>query len=377
MPGLRRQWGAAALLYLLGLAAGWWVLFVLWSPDFAAIWLGPALSVAALILFELWRHLESNHRFSETALLPSLGIATALTLTRGFLLAVLAGFLVLPRPGGPLAWAPSLVYLAAVLLDYADGGVARITNYSTRLGEKLDLDLDALGILIAPLLAILYGLIPPIYVIVCLSRYLFAGGIWLLKRQGKPVYNLTDSDRRRGMAGFQMGLIVGVLMPFVVPPLTGLAAILFMIPFLAGFLRDWLVVSGSIDPRTGSYQALMGSAERLFYGWLPILYRAAILGLMIVFLLSEASAPSEQQIALILLIVQVVLSVMILTGILGRLSALGLLAAVGLPYHGVVLTPPDVALAACLLLVHLYGTGFFSLWQPEEAFLRYHMGAKS
>jgi CDP-diacylglycerol---glycerol-3-phosphate 3-phosphatidyltransferase len=213
--------------------------------------------------------------------------------------------------------------------------------------------------------------------LVSASRYLFAGGLWLLKHQGRPVYNLTDSERRRGMAGFQMGLNVAVLLPLLVPPVTSLAASLFMIPFLAGFLRDWLVVSGAVDPQSRAYRALMLKGEQLFYGWLPIVFRAGAGGFFTYFILTEASASSEHRIIVILMIGQVVLAVMILAGILGRLSALGLLAAAGLAFSGAHSGLPDIALSVSLILVLLFGTGYFSLWQPEEAFLRYHAGVKS
>ena len=377
LRGLRLQWVVATSLYTLGLVVVYLALSAWWGPAQALRWLSLSVAAAMLILVDLLRGLGLNHRCDETELLPGLGAATALTLTRGLLLAVLAGFLLLPVPPGTLIWAPSLCYLAAALLDYADGGVARATHHSTLLGEKLDTDLDALGIAVAPLLAVLYGKIPVIYLIVSLCRYLFAGGIWLLKRQGRPVYNLTESERRRNLAGYQMGLNVAVLFPFLVPPVTALAASLFMAPFLVGFVRDWLVVSGAVDPQSEHYRALALWAERVFYGWLPTLYRAGVGGLFVSFVLTEASASSEHRVVLILMVVQAVLAVMILAGIFGRLSALGLVAATGLAYSGARLDLPAIALAACLILVMLFGAGCFALSQAEDRFLRFHAGAKS
>ena len=77
------------------------------------------------------------------------------------------------------------------------------------------------------------------------------------------------------------------------------------------------------------------------------------------------------------MVVQVVLAVMILAGIFGRLSALGLVAATGLAYSGARLDLPAIALAACLILVMLFGAGCFALSQAEDRFLRFHAGAKS
>jgi CDP-diacylglycerol--glycerol-3-phosphate 3-phosphatidyltransferase len=376
MSVLRRQWWVTALLHILGLGLGYWALSAWWAVEQARLWLVAACGVAALILGGLRRNLGLNHRRLEMDLLPSLGAATALTLMRGLLLAFLAGFLLLPRPSSGLVWAPPLCYLSVALLDYADGAVARITHHMTLLGEKLDLDLDALGILIAPLLGVLYGQLPVWYLLVSASRYLFAAGLWLLKRQGRPVYNLTKSERRRSMAGFQMGLNVAVLLPFLGPPATVLAATLFMVPFLAGFLRDWLVVSGAVDPQSGSYQTLAFRSEQVFYGWLPILFRLGAGGLLTYFMLTGASAAPGHRVLMILFVCQIGLTVLILAGALGRLSALAALLATGLAFQGAQIEPPGIVLLILLLLVFLFGTGYYSLWQPEESFLRYHAGAK-
>ena len=374
---LRAQWAITVLAYGFGLGAGWWTLSAWWGAQQARLWLVVACPAAVLILVELWRNLGLNHRWAEEALQPLLGAGTALTLTRGLLLVLLAGFLLLPRPTGGLIWAPPLCYLAATLLDYADGAVARITDHLTPLGEKLDLDLDALGILIAPLLAVFYGQIPVWYLWVSVSRYLFAAGLWLLKRRGRAVYNLTQSERRRNLAGFQMGLNVAALLPFVGPPSTVLAAALFMAPFLAGFLRDWLVVSGAVDPASSSYQAAALGGERAFYGWLPILFRAGASGLLAYFILTEASASSGHTALTLLIVCQIGLAVLILAGFSGRLSALIVLAVTGLASGRTRLDLPEIALVVSLLMVVLFGTGDFSLWQPEESFLRYHVGAKT
>jgi hypothetical protein len=174
-----------------------------------------------------------------------------------------------------------------------------------------------------------------------------------------------------------MGLNVGALLPFIGPPTTNLAAALFMAPFLAGFLRDWLVVSGAADPGSSSYQTVMLNGERVFYGWLPILFRVSASGLLAYAILSEASAPSGHRVLTILIVCQIGLAVLILAGISGRPSALVLLALSGLASSGARLDLPEIALVISLLLVVLFGTGYFSLWQPEESFLRYHAGAKT
>jgi hypothetical protein len=48
----------------------------------------------------------------------------------------------------------------------------------------------------------------------------------------------------RVIAGFQMGFVGIALLPVVKPPVTMLAAYVVMIPLLAGFVRDWMIVCG-------------------------------------------------------------------------------------------------------------------------------------
>ena len=102
-----------------------------------------------------WVKLDQNHRPGESTLLPVLGLGNNLTLFRGLVLSLLAGFLFLPRPAhGLLAWTPAILYTTLAVLDYLDGYVARVTNQATKLGEILDGVFDALGLLIAVGLAV-------------------------------------------------------------------------------------------------------------------------------------------------------------------------------------------------------------------------------
>ena len=95
-----------------------------------------------------------------------------------FALGLLAGFVFLPQPSGGLAWLPALLYTLAIMADYLDGYFARLTHHATVLGEILDIEFDALGILMATSLAVHYGQLPWWYLPIGLSRYLFLFGIW-------------------------------------------------------------------------------------------------------------------------------------------------------------------------------------------------------
>ncbi len=165
------------------------------------------------------------------------------------LIAILAGYLFQPWPQsrlfpGRLSWTPGTLYLAASLLDYLDGRVARAGRHETRLGAFLDINIDALGLLIAPLLAVWYGQLPMAYLSVGAAYYLFIIGIRLRKKYSKPVFELKPRRSARVIAGFQMGFVGIALLPVISPPITRAVAYLFMIPLLAGFVKDWLFISG-------------------------------------------------------------------------------------------------------------------------------------
>jgi CDP-diacylglycerol--glycerol-3-phosphate 3-phosphatidyltransferase len=50
------------------------------------------------------------------------------------------------------------------------------------------------------------------------------------------------------MAGLQMVFLGLVLLPLLSPPITHVAAVLILLPFLAGFLLDWQMVCRHENP---------------------------------------------------------------------------------------------------------------------------------
>src|SRR4051812_39761387 len=201
---LRRQWLMVALAYAAALLLGYNLLNQAAEPQQSLQWLTLAATAMAVQLGILWWALPLNQRQGQSLakgeiplLLPALGYANAITLLRGLLACMLAGFLFAPQPLGLLAWLPALLYTLERLVDFADGYVARITRRETRLGEVLDIEFDGLGILIAITLGIQYGKLPPWYLLLGLARPLFVLGMWLLRRAGKPLYDLPPSEHRR------------------------------------------------------------------------------------------------------------------------------------------------------------------------------------
>jgi CDP-diacylglycerol--glycerol-3-phosphate 3-phosphatidyltransferase len=370
LVSLRRRWLALALLFGLALWCGYQLLSAGWVPVFAWRWAVVAACVLVYELSHLWRGLNNNHRPGEATLLPALGAGNVLTMLRGLALGLLAGFLF------------SLLYTASILADYLDGYLARVTHHATLLGENLDIEFDALGILIATSLAVNYNQLPWWYLPLGLSRYLFLLGIWWRKRRGRPVYDLPPSTHRRIVAGFQMGFTSVMLWPIVYPPGTTLAGVAFAIPFTASFIRDWFVVSGRLDPASRSYLEIRRVFSLVFTRWLPVFLRIGVVLLMIwvvfhvlwtridpVALVAWPGLPSPRFAGLAISLVALGATVMLALGGAGRLAALGLLVAASANILASKLYLYNGFLLVSAIALMLLGSGTFSCWRPEDAIL--------
>jgi phosphatidylglycerophosphate synthase len=271
---------------------------------------------------------------------------------------------------------PGVLYTAAIVIDYTDGLIARLTDRTSVLGQALDTELDALGILIAPALSIWWGQLPIWYVLVALSYYAFVLGKWLRKRQDKPLYPLPVSAVRRPMAGIQMGFISAILWPVLHPPLTTAAATLVMIPFLIGFTRDWLVVSGLVDVNTDSYQRWTKYASMIAQHWLPIILRSVVALVFIVMIARAGRLALYEALSPLNTVWMLALAGLVLIGWMGRLAGTLLAIFVGIAAVRWGVTPTSAVVIGCGLGLMLFGTGSLSLWQPEEVFLQRHYGGR-
>ena len=356
LTNLKKDWIKAGLFFMLFAGGVYFLLNRYWEVSYALRWLGLTSAFSIYQLWALWRSLPLNHRENESELLPNLGWANAISFGRGIFIAALLGFLFSPWPEGWMAWLPFIFYLLAALSDILDGYLARVNNHATKLGAALDMNNDSWGVLIVTILAFWYGQVPIWYLPVGLARYIFIFGLWVREKQGKQNFQMPFSYRRRIFAGVQMGFIVAMLAPLFSPPATTIAATLFMIPFLGGFLYDWLLVAGKIDPHKGAAYF----EELLSFAWLP----------WVLFLLRLCTAVAlaytifVQPLNVIWTVSQILLIVMLFAGVLGRLAAILVLIFTGLNFASIF--PASLILLVLGTILLFTGTGTLSLWSPEE-----------
>ena len=377
---LQRTWILLALVTASFLLLGYVGLRSQWALPYSARWLGLAAVVSIYELAVLFRRLPINIRPGEHELLNNLGPGTLATFFRGLMLSGAAGFAFSPRPPGLLAWAPMILFTLGELLDYVDGHLARKTDHKTRLGESLDLEFDSLGMLIGSGVAVWYRVLPWPFLIIGAASYLFRLGIWIRQRSSKPARELHASTSRRPIAGLMMGYLSVMLWPIVEPPATTLAGLFFLVPFLASFTRDWLVVSGAVDPQGERYVRWRMSVRSILLRWLPLPVRTLlVLTLMQQWAggsahLAEALVLRDSAWQLILL--EAILGAMIGLGIAGRAAAFVLLFPVGLSIAFGGFNPSRALALGGVLTILILGTGKFSLWQPEESLFSRRAGER-
>lgn len=143
-----------------------------------------------------------------------------------------------------IAWVPGPLYTIAAVGDWVDGHLARRRDQVTAAGSRLDVQIDALGLLVASLVAVRNDILPPWYLALGSAFYLFHAGLWLRARLGWPVHRerLRRDPYARFFAGVQMGLVATALYPIHRPSFDALATIL-MLPTLGMFVREWMIAT--------------------------------------------------------------------------------------------------------------------------------------
>lgn len=285
---LRRQAGWATLVFgggtgllAAGMAGGcaWWCL-------------GPTAATASLVLAFFWSNLAANRSLQPPARLRSrLGAGNALTLARAGLLCALAGFIA-PCAERQLDWIPVILWVVASLLDWADGFWARKTDHVTRLGQKLDLEVDGLGALIAALVSIGEQRLPLWFLGIALLRPLFAAGLFWRQRTGRSVAKLSDRPTRRLIAGLQTGFLGGALWPGLSAALLATATWGIAGLLLASFGLDWRQITRNGAARGAPPRFAVRRLSRLCLDWLPVSCRT-LAALSVVTMLADRNLTAD------------------------------------------------------------------------------------
>lgn len=363
LRALRWRWGAVAVSYAVSAAGGAWGLAGL--GEAWRLWLTGAVVTAAYQLIRVWLLLPLNRPPDATTLFSSFGRANLLTLARGVPQLLLGGLLIAPTPSGWLRWMPALLYGLTILGDHFDGYLARTRGRVTVMGARLDMAYDALAIVLIASLGVRYGVLPRWHLAVPLARPLFVLGIWLRRRLHRPVAPLPYSVTRRMVASLQMGFLAGVMAPLFDRTATRWLATFFMAPLIGGFLRDWGLVSGRLEPMSDRYRHRLRTLGLFLTQRLPLALRAVIVPLT---LLARRSWPESVQWAAL------ISSALVALGLAGRTASGVFLITVSLATQPRSVNGFDVILLALGTAVLFLGAGPFAVWSPERRLLMKRAG---
>lgn len=167
-----------------------------------------------------------------------IGPANQVTLVRLALTAMLGGLLGESSPA--LAWPAAAIAASILVLDGADGWLARRGGWASAFGARFDMETDALLILLMATLCWQFDKVGAWILLSGMLRYLFvaAGLIWRWLRHALP-----ESRRRKTVCVLQVLSLLAALTPVVSPPwsagiaATGLAMVCYS--FLVDVVWLW------------------------------------------------------------------------------------------------------------------------------------------
>ena len=342
--------------------------FALWQ------WLLQASLLWVFVWYQVWSHRMLNRPAAEQPAFATLGAANRMTVLRGWLIAATGGFLFMPPAPALAAWLPAILYSIAAILDRLDGFVARRSRHSSLLGDHLDGVFDALGLLVAPLVAVAYGKVHWLYLLVSGAYYCFQLGIKWRHWRHLPLRPLLPSKLRRTLAGFQMGMIAVVLWPPFQAEVTVVASIAFMAPMLVGFVVDWLVVSARLDPARPPVSEMFARLRVLSQQLLQPMLRAATMALLLLAGWRSGFSPADTTDWIFLTGLAAAMALIVL-GLATRIGALALIMLLAWQMPLTSLGFPAYALICCATLILLLGGGRFSLWQWDDVWVERQDGA--
>lgn len=285
------------------------------------------------------------------------GLANHITIARAWLNAGCFAFAFIPVHHA-YTWYPLAFYLSSLLLDFVDGYVARITRRESEMGTILEHEFDSIGVIAAAAAGWSRGALGPIFLLVAPARYLYIAAERVRLRRGLPMQPLRYSISGRVIAGLFMGFLCVALIPGFPVLFLRVAAPIFLIPFVGGFLRDWLTATGTLSTESAFHHTAAYVLRVLMIGWVPVAARVCAAAFLV------AIATSIGGIAMLLLCLS---ALMLSVGFAARSAAvvaIGVLAYMALPVLGAApLLLVSVALCGSVLVL---GSGYYTVAAPEE-----------
>jgi phosphatidylglycerophosphate synthase len=168
---------------------------------------GLMLFTGLVVAFE--RLLAGNHPYTR------LGVANRITLVRAGVACLIASRALDPSPlGTAQLWVLVALASAALLLDGADGWVARRQGLASAFGARFDMEIDAFAIAVLSMLAVRTASVPCWVLAIGAMRYLYvgAGRVFPVLRHPPPACAFADR-RRKAIAVAQSLALLGSLVP--------------------------------------------------------------------------------------------------------------------------------------------------------------------
>lgn len=169
-----------------------------------------------------------------------LGIANMITGFRAGLTALIAAALVeFDRlgPGGDasLAWGLVAIVVIALALDGVDGFAARAQGTLSDFGERFDMEVDALMVLVLSVLAYASGKVGLFVILLGAMRYLYLAVHAVFPRLSTA---LPPSTLRKTVCVVQILALCAVMTPVIHPPASSVIALFALVLLMASFGRD-------------------------------------------------------------------------------------------------------------------------------------------
>lgn len=207
--------------------------------------LGVALALYLTIAGFIWHGLPGHAPHAR------FGAANGVTLLRAAYVALLLAligeaFWGAVRLDTPLRWALAGSALAAVVLDGADGWLARRSGLASDFGARFDMETDSLFLLALSFLVLACGEVGPWVLTIGLLRYIFVLGGWLMPQLAA---RLPESRRRKTVCVLACLALIAALVPGVPRALAGSICLAGLLLLLYSFGTDMVWLVGRVTER--------------------------------------------------------------------------------------------------------------------------------